>query len=194
MGKIVRCQRSAGLRVQRHLPTTAFVIALLGSQLLAQDSLEKKAPSVTLTPPPVTTIARGKSGTVSLRFHIPAGFHVNSNKPKAEYLIPTSLKLDAPTDIVVGRITYPLGKDVSFPFAPDEKLNVYGGDFTVLVMVRPLSSVLPGRYSLHGQLRYQACDNAACYPPKQLPVGFEVKIAKPVTHTRNPAQSPHAHR
>jgi hypothetical protein len=48
---------------------------------------------------------------------------------------------------------------------------------------------------LRGNLKYQACDNAACYPPKQLPVEFEVKIAKDVPPpTKNPAQSPHAHR
>jgi hypothetical protein len=43
-------------------------------------------------------------------------------------------------------------------------------------------------------MRYQACDNAACYPPKQLPVQFEVKVVKaPRATAKNPAQSPHVH-
>jgi hypothetical protein len=73
-------------------------------------------------------------------------------------------------------------------------LNVYTGDFEVNVLVRPLQSVQPGKYVVRGNLKYQACDNSACYPPKQLPISFDVKISKaPRTPGKNPAQSPHAH-
>jgi len=83
---------------------------------------------------------------------------------------------------------------MSFAFAPDEKLSVYSGDFSVAVSVRPLASVLPSKYEFHGNLRYQACDNAACYPPNNLPVKFEVKVVKgPPAPKKNPAQSPHVH-
>ena len=169
-------------------------ISLLTVLLAAQEPPGKKIPSITMSPPPLTTVTRGKANTVELHFHVSSGFHVNSNKPSAEYLIPTVLKLDAPTDIVLGRITYPEGEQMSFAFAPDEKLSVYSGEFDLELMVRPLASVLPGDYEFHGQLRYQACDNAACYPPKQLPVRFEVKVVKapPAPH-KNPAQSPHIH-
>jgi hypothetical protein len=103
--------------------------------------------------------------------------------------------MDPPTDIAIGRISYPDGKDMSFPFAPDEPLNVYTGDFAVELSVHPLHTVVPGKYAMHGQLKYQACDNAACYPPKTLPVDFQVKVLKaPATGGHNPAQSPHAHR
>jgi len=173
---------------------TPVLIALLGMALHAQESFTQKVPSVRMTPAEMTTIQRGKTGTVDLQFHISSGFHINSNHPSAEYLIPTALKLDPPTDIAVGRITYPGGKEMSFDFAPNEKLSVYTGDFTVSVSVHPLSTVLPSRYEFHGNLRYQACDNAACYPPKNVPVQFEVKIVKaPPPKGKNPAQSPHAH-
>lgn len=161
----------------------------------AQDSPGHRVPSVTMAPAGVTPVTRGKAGTVDLQFRVGSGFHINSNTPKSDFLIPTSLKLDAPTDIVVGKITYPPGEDRSFPFAPDEKLSVYSGDFALSVVVRPLSSVIPGKYAFHGKLRFQACDNAACYPPRTTPVDFEVKVikAKSTTHKSNPAQSPHAH-
>ena len=182
------------MRTFPKLAQYTLFLGLLSSLLLGQDLSEKRALYVTMAPAPVTTITRGKPGIVNLHFRVAGGYHVNSNKPTLEYLIPTSLKLDAPTDLVVGRIAYPEGQIMSFPFAPDEKLSVYGGDFTLAVTVRPLSSVLPGKYSFHGQLRYQACDKASCYPPKNLPMEFEVKIAKGVVHRANPAQSPHAHR
>ena len=168
-------------------------ILLISIAARPQDIQRGKA-WVSMAPAGLTSVDRGTSGTVDLQFRVARGFHINSNQPKQNYLKKTELKLDAPTDIVIGRITYPAGQDRSFPFAPNDKLSVYSGDFEVGVTVRPLHSVLPAKYSVHGFLKYQACDNAACYPPKQLPVSFEVKVLKGQgTRKKNPAQSPHAH-
>jgi hypothetical protein len=182
------------MRLFRNIGPICFLLAGLAH---AQILNAPKAPSVTTVPTPMSAIRRGEPGQVDLRFRITPGYHINSNTPKSEFLIPTSLKLDAPTDIVIGKITYPVGRDMAFPFSPDEKLSVYSGEFDIAVVVRPLHTVLPAKYMIRGQLKYQACDNAQCYPPKQLPVQFEVKVekGKPVgTARRNPAQSPHAHR
>jgi hypothetical protein len=172
-----------------------LLVASHSIQSVAQDDIPgKKAPSITLVATPLTVVTRGKGGSVDLQFRIGSGFHVNSNTPAQDYLIPTALKLNAPTDIVVGRVTYPAGEEMAFAFAPDEKLSVYSGAFTIGVIVRPLASVLPGKYEFRGRLKYQACDKAACYPPKELPVEFEIKVVKGAPpHTKNPAQSPHVH-
>jgi hypothetical protein len=153
-----------------------------------------KAPSVSIAPIPPVTAQRTRQTMVDLNFRVASGFHINSNTPKSEFLIPTNLRMDLPTDIILGKIQYPAGKDLAFPFSPDEKLNVYSGDFTIAVAVHPLHAVVPGKYVMHGVLRYQACDNAQCFPPKILPVSFEVKVVKePPGPHRNPAQSPHVH-
>jgi hypothetical protein len=153
-----------------------------------------KAPSVSIAPVPLVTAPRAAQTMVDLNFRVASGFHVNSNMPKSEFLIPTALKMDLPTDIILGKIAYPPGKDLTFPFSPDEKLNVYSGDFTIAVAVHPLHAVQPGKYVMHGVLRYQACDNAQCFPPKALPVSFDVRVVKePPGPRHNPAQSPHVH-
>ncbi len=153
-----------------------------------------KAPSVSMAPVETVTAQRAAQTPVSLNFRVASGFHINSNAPKSEFLIPTALKMDLPTDIVLGKIDYPEGKDLTFPFSPTEKLNVYSGDFEIKVIVHPMHSVTPGKYVMHGSLRYQACDNAQCFPPKTLPVNFDVKVVKELPGPRkNPAQSPHVH-
>jgi hypothetical protein len=182
----------------RHVLLAVLLSTLITVKNLAADDLHpRKAPSVTLVNPGITSVTRGKSAKVELEFRISPGFHVNSNKPHSEFLIPTTLKLTAPTDIIIGGVNYPPGQDTSFPFAPDDKMSVYGSQFSISVNVRPLASVIATKYAVHGFLRYQACDNATCYPPKQLPVDFVVKVVKsttPSSGARNPAQSPHAHR
>jgi hypothetical protein len=167
------------------------LLALLAGAALAQSV---KAPSVVIAPVPLVTAPRAAQTMVDLNFRVASGFHINSNTPKSEFLIPTNLRMDLPTDIILGKIEYPAGKDLAFPFSPDEKLNVYNGDFTIVLAVHPLHAVVPGKYVMHGVLRYQACDNAQCFPPKTLPVSFDVKVTKepPGAH-HNPAQSPHVH-
>ena len=170
---------------------TICLLAVLCGSVWAQSG---KAPSVSMAPVQLVTAQRGKQTTVTLNFRVAHGFHINSNAPKDEFLIPTALKMDPPTDIVLGKIDYPDGVDVSFPFSPDTKLNVYSGDFAISLAVHPLVSVVTGKYAMRGVLRYQACDNAQCFPPKTLPVSFEVKVTKqPAAPRRNPRQSPHIH-
>jgi cytochrome c biogenesis DsbD-like protein len=168
--------------------------ALLLLLVSAAQAQSGNAPSVSVAPVAPVTAPRAAQTMVRLNFRVASGFHINSNTPKDEFLIPTALKMDLPTDIVLGKIEYPEGKDLSFPFMPDQKLNVYSGDFTVNLAVHPLKSVVPGKYVMHGVLRYQACDNAQCFPPKTLPVSFDVKVIKEKSvGGHNPAQSPHIH-
>jgi hypothetical protein len=180
----------------RHTTRLYILLALLAlpAATLVFAQTPGQPPTLMMAPIPLTSAQRAQQTMVNLNFRVPSGYHINSNTPKSEFLIPTALKMDLPTDIILGKIQYPAGADMSFPFSPDEKLSVYSGDFTIAVAVHPLHSVVPGKYVMHGVLRYQACDNAACYPPKTLPVSFEVKVLKePAEHHANPAQSPHVH-
>src|SRR5208283_4225778 len=179
---------------QTRLSGIVLVVALLAAASFSSAQVPPPPPPVAIAAVPLTTTERAKQTMINLNFRVPPGYHINSNTPKSEFLIPTALKMEVPTDIMLGKIEYPAGEDLTFPFSPDEKLSVYAGDFAVAVGVHPLHSVVPGKYVMHGVLRYQACDNAACYPPRTLPVSFEVKVVKePAEHHANPAQSPHVH-
>ena len=170
---------------------------LLAGAAAAQNIPSTRHPAVTMEAPPAFTVPRGKPTKIALQFRISPGFHINSHKPNSELLIPTTLKLDPPTDVVAEKITYPAGKNFSFSFDPTEKLNVYSGAFTVSALLRPLSTVAPSAYTVRGQLKYQACDDRACYPPKQVPVQFEIKVVKGTVKksgSRVSAQSPHIHK
>jgi hypothetical protein len=111
-------------------------------------------------------VQAGKAGIVELRFKVDDGFHVNSHTPKSELLIPTAITMKAADGVKAGAATYPAGTAYSFSFDPSEKLDVYTGEFVVKLPVVAQA----GMHTIDGSLRYQACDNAACYPPKSLPV------------------------
>lgn len=117
--------------------------------------------------PEVTEIAAGKPAVIELSFRVDSGFHVNSHTPSSELLIPTALKLDGVAGVKVLEQEYPKGS----PFkVGGDTLDVYQGEFRVRLRV-----VAPkGATTVSGTLRYQACDNAACYPPRSLPVSVAI--------------------
>ncbi len=158
------------------LPAVAF-LAL--AALAADDELvgARKA-FVTVAPVSTITVATGGTGKAELRFRVLPGYHINSSRPRSELLVPTRLKLEPVTDLGIGKIQYPDGEDFSLPFAPDQKLSVYTGDFLVTADVLAVRTASPGIFKVHGELQYQACDDRSCYPPKTLPVAFEVRVVK----------------
>jgi hypothetical protein len=168
-----------------------------GSIRAQQDSLAPQGRTfVTFTPMNRVTVAPGHSTPVQFTFHVQDGYHINSNKPIAEELIPTQLHFSLPGEMVVGRIRYPAGALTSFPFDPKQKLSVYSGDLIINGLLVAPTSANSGPYTVHAELKYQACDNNACYPPKKLPFTFEVTIGKRSTgpnKARPTRTSPHIH-
>jgi hypothetical protein len=115
-------------------------------------------------------VEAGKPAVVELRFRVEPGFHINSHAPKDELLIPTVLKLDAGGAVQVLAEEYQPGTAFRLQVGGGETLDVYQGEFRVTVKM----VAAKGASTLVGSLRYQACDNAACFPPKTLAVRVAV--------------------
>jgi hypothetical protein len=114
-------------------------------------------------------VTAGKTQDVELRFRVDPGFHINSHTPTDEFLIPTKLTLEGAAVKVVSE-EYPAGVKFKLPIGEGTILDVYQGEFRVMLRV-----VAPkGATVLSGSLRYQACDNAACFPPRTLGVKVAV--------------------
>ena len=66
--------------------------------------------------------------------------------------------------------TYPPGTTFTLPVDPTVKLNVYTGEF----VIRARIVAEDGNHLVQGKLRYQACDDNACMPPKTITVPIDV--------------------
>src|SRR5512142_31432 len=129
-------------------PLRAAVLAITASALLlatvpafAADTPRRPVQRVIAAPVPPVTVTRGKPAKVELDFRVLPGLHINSRQPKDELLVPTNVRFDPPTDIVVGRVTYPPGQDMTFEFLPGQTLNVYTGDFAVTALVSTTKTI-----------------------------------------------------
>ncbi|MEP6767710.1 MAG: cytochrome c biogenesis protein CcdA [Acidobacteriota bacterium] len=110
--------------------------------------------------------ATGKgAGTVRIAAKILAGYHVNSHTPTEDYLIPTSVVLEAPAGSSAGATVYPPGQMKKFSFA-EKPLSVYEGAFSVEVPVTWTGETPAG---FQGKLAFQACNDTQCFAPASLP-------------------------
>src|SRR5688500_6402058 len=71
------------------------------------------------------TVKRGTEAEVPLRVVIRGGYHINSNAPAEEYLIPTVLNW-TPGSLAPKGVTYPKAESVKYEFSP-KPLLVYSG-------------------------------------------------------------------
>ena len=111
-------------------------------------------------------VPAGKPATLEIRFRVQDGYHVNSHHPSSELEIPTLVELAPERGVQLSTAQYPAGKTYSLAFDPNDKLDVYSGEFAVKLPVVATA----GSHALHGTLKYQACDRAACYPVRTLAV------------------------
>ncbi len=161
-----------------------LAVAALTTLSFAQDEFNPKPPEVWATPVGRVSVTPGSAVKVPLSFRLSEGYHINSNVPRSELLIPTVLTLQAPSPAVSIRITYPKGEDVAFDFEPNQKLSVYAGEFTITARLRATRAASPGVHTVRGNLKFQACNDRACFPPKTLPVEFQLAVEKPASSAR----------
>jgi len=122
----------------------------------------------------VIAARRGAEVEAPLRFTIRPGFHVNSSQPAEEYLIPTALSW-TPGPLTAKGVTYPKARAVKYDFS-EKPLLVYSGTITVSSRFAVARDAAPGAAKLTGKLRYQACNDKACFPPKTIEVSVPVTI------------------
>ncbi len=169
----------------------SLVLVFCAATALAQGS----SPAITVLPVETPVVARGHKVPLRISLQVNRGFHVNSNKPNDELLMPTVVHLNPPEGIMIMNIQYPEGEQLALPFMGNDKLSVYSGNFAVNAEVRVPSNTALGTYRAHGEVKYQACDNRQCFPPKSVPLEFDVKVVKAAAKkksTYTPA-SPHIH-
>lgn len=103
-----------------------------------------------------------------------SGYHVNSNTPADEYLIPLKFTFE-PGPLEVVEVVYPKPSMEKFQFS-DKPVSVFQGDIKTVAKVKVPATVAAGMSHLNGKLRYQACNDRMCLPPRTLSIKVPVEI------------------
>jgi thiol:disulfide interchange protein DsbD len=88
------------------------------------------------------------------------GWHINSNKPLADFSIPTALTFDPATAELV-RADYPPHELRTFAFSGTDQLAVFEKTIRISFVVK----AKPGVTALKANLHFQACNDKVCLRP-----------------------------
>ena len=116
-------------------------------------------------------IKKGRNVRATVVMDIPAGLHVQSNKPLDKYLVPTKLDIETPSGMSVGPISYPRPLMRKLKFSKNS-VAVYEGKAMIRFNVTVPANYSGGSGDIKGKLRFQACNDESCFPP----VTREVKM------------------
>src|ERR1700683_888408 len=123
---------------------------------------------------------KAKTGTAveaKVPLSLQEGYHVNSNKPSDEYLIPLQLTWSKGILEPAG-VVYPKPRMEKYQFSPDKPLSVFSGSFELVAKFMVPAAAPAGPAAMAGKLHYQACNNTMCLTPKTMDVAIQLDIVK----------------
>jgi thiol:disulfide interchange protein DsbD len=106
----------------------------------------------------------GSEFKLAVKTGIEDGWHINSNKPYDEYLIPTEVSIQSDNQFKITKLFYPEAYDFKFSFS-ENPLSVYEGEIFIAALVESPKELQPGEYNIIINLDYQACNDKSCLAP-----------------------------
>jgi len=130
--------------------------------------------TLTVAQPAKLSAKRGETVSATVRVRLKPGYHVNSNTPSEDYLIPLKLTWEGKPLEVAG-VDFPAPHNEKYEFS-EKPLSVFTGDFAITTRFKIPANAAVGMGLAAGKLRYQACSLTACLPPKTIPVQIPLDI------------------
>jgi Thiol:disulfide interchange protein DsbD, N-terminal len=164
------------MRLRSSCRVSAGLLAAAAAVLLASDAAIgqfRGVQAASVMPPATVRLKAGQDVSVPLKIAIRPGYHINSNTPAEDYLIPTRLTWSA-VGLKVKSVDYPEAETVRYDFS-EKPLLVFSGTIALHSVLAVPDPIPAGLKDLTGKLRYQACNEKACLPP------VTVDVTVPVT-------------
>jgi thioredoxin:protein disulfide reductase len=136
--------------------------------------------------PPSGTVRTGKPVSFPVELSISKPYHINSNQPLEDYLIPTTVELEPIQGVTFGKVSFPAAEVRKLPVS-DSPMAVYEGVVNVDVEMTLAADLQSREVTLRGAVRYQACDDRACLPPTRQPFSLKFKVADSASSGSNSA-------
>jgi len=154
----------------------AIVLAILAlATALAQAQIRRPKADVTpLVERP--GVAAGGPVRLALKVSLPEGLHVQSNTPKDETLIPTTLTIDAPAGVTIDEIVWPKVVPLKQEGQP-QPLEVFEREFVIGVQATLAASMAGGDLAVPLHLRFQACNDSMCFAPSTTDAQWTIRVA-----------------
>lgn len=120
-------------------------------------------------------LVAGEQYRLAVQITVDSGWHINSNAPGDEFLVPTAVVWKLPTGWTRPTIVFPPGERLKLSFA-DKPVSVWEGRITaVAIGVAPAAASGPVKLAV--EVRAQACNDTQCLPPAKVEGSTTVSVA-----------------
>jgi len=116
---------------------------------------------------PAEQFAKQNSYSILIELKVGNGWHINSNQPLEEFLIPTEIKFDDTEGISYGKLVYQSPELRNFSFS-ETKVSVYEGKSYVKTTITINPDFPEEELVIRGTVFYQACNDESCMAPTQI--------------------------
>lgn len=137
-------------------------------------------------------LARGGEAGLEVIAHIERGWHINAHIPSESFLIPTEVKVAAPSEVAVEEMNYPPPDSHGFAFAKGKELLVYEGKLGITTGVKLSDSYRDESVRFSAEMRYQACNDSTCLPPATASAELLVPVRQATVGAAPPPARPAA--
>lgn len=147
---------------------SAFLLAGFAGAAAAQPGCVMTADAARLS------VKRGEDAEYRLKLRLPEGCHTNSHQPSDPDLIPLRVTWN-PGPLEPRESVFPKPHMEKYSFS-EKPLSVFSGEFEIVTKFSRKPTAMPGPAMLSGKVRYQACNDRMCFPPRNIDVKVPVLL------------------
>lgn len=151
---------------------TVFIFLILISQLFPQGQDVVKINVVEKS----VKVNQGEKFTIDLSIIVSQTWHINSNKPNDDFLIPSEISANS-NGIKLQSVKYPQAHELKLSFS-EELVSVYEGTSNAKLTFSVSKDAKVGKQKITVTLDYQACNDVTCMPPNSTIADFEIEVVE----------------
>jgi thioredoxin:protein disulfide reductase len=118
--------------------------------------------------------AKGKNFNITLLAKVKSGWHINSNKPNDDFLIPSSVSVNG-KGLTLLNVSYPAAKEKKLSFS-EKPVSIYEGEFPLALTLKSDKKVRSGKQTIELKFDYQACNDKTCMAPASVSIKTDIII------------------
>ena len=119
-------------------------------------------------------VIQGENVVVTLSIVVNPTWHINSNKPNDDFLIPSEIAAKSNGIKLIG-VKYPKAHELKLSFS-EELVSVYEATSYAKLTFKASPDAPTGKQKILVTLDYQACNDVSCMPPNSTTTEFEIEV------------------
>jgi len=156
-----------------------FIIMNLGMQVFAQNQDVVQLNVVDKT----IKVYQGEPVSVNLSIIVNPSWHINSNTPNDDFLIPSEITAKG-SGLKLSTVKYPQAKDLKLSFS-EAPVSVYEATSNAKLTFITNANAPVGKQKVIVTLDYQACNDVSCLPPNVTTTEFELEVVEQKTEVES---------